>query len=256
MNPSNPNQLFIGTYRLYRTDNARTPAASDVQWKTISGDLTTGCTGAAPNGARNCTISAIGVGGGQRRVHRLARRSRVPQHRRAGQRQPDVDAGRQERAAGTAGLAIAVDRSNYRTAYVAFNGFNAATPSRPGHVFRTLDGGAQAAPTSPANLPDAPVNSLIIDPSFPNTLYAGTDVGAFVTHDGGATWTALGTGFPLVAIWQLDLDPSHRVLAAGTHGRGAYTLADPATALPRSSCRRSTPASRSARRATWTTRSR
>ena len=32
MNPLNPNQLFIGTYRLYRTDNARTPAASDVQW--------------------------------------------------------------------------------------------------------------------------------------------------------------------------------------------------------------------------------
>ena len=70
------------------------------------------------------------------------------------------------------------------------------------------------------------MNSLILDPSFPNTLYAGTDVGAFVTYNGGANWSALGTGFPLVAIWQLALDPSHRVLAAGTHGRGAYTVAD------------------------------
>ena len=38
-------------------------------------------------------------------------------------------------------------------------------------------------------------------------------------------------GFPLVAVWQLDLDPSHRVLAAGTHGRGAYTVADTVSAL-------------------------
>ncbi len=60
----------------------------------------------------------------------------------------------------------------------------------------------------------------------------GTDVGAFTTRDGGTTWTALGTGFPLVAIWQLALDPAHRVLAAGTHGRGAYLLADPATTVP------------------------
>ena len=42
-------------------------------------------------------------------------------------------------------------------------------------------------------------------------------------------WGALGTGFPIVAIWQLDLEgvPAHQAcLAAGTHGRGAFTIAD------------------------------
>ena len=34
-------------------------------WKPISGDLTAGCPGTAPNGARGCILSAIGVGGGQ-----------------------------------------------------------------------------------------------------------------------------------------------------------------------------------------------
>ncbi len=29
-------------------------------------------------------------------------------------------------------------------------------------------------------------------------------------------------GIPTVAVWQLDLDPLHRILAAGTHGRGAF----------------------------------
>ena len=229
MNPSNPSQLFIGTYRLYRTDNARAEAASDVQWKTISGDLTTGCTGTAPNGARNCTISAIGVGGG-RAVYTgtLDGLVNLSTDAQVSDSPTWTRVGKSELPARPVS-SIAVDRSNYRTAYVAFNGFNAATPSRPGHVFRTLDGGASFADVT-GDLPDSPVNSLVLDPSFPNTLYAGTDVGAFVTYNGGAHWTALGSGFPLVAVWQLDLDPSHRVLAAGTHGRGAYTVADAVSA--------------------------
>jgi uncharacterized repeat protein (TIGR01451 family) len=36
----------------------------------------------------------------------------------------------------------------------------------------------------------------------------------------------MGSGFPVVSIWQLDLDPSHRTIVAGTHGRGAYRLDD------------------------------
>ena len=64
LNQQNTNKLFTGTYRLYRTDNAKAPNAADVHFKAISGDLTSGCTGAAPNGARGCFISAIGIGGG------------------------------------------------------------------------------------------------------------------------------------------------------------------------------------------------
>jgi uncharacterized repeat protein (TIGR01451 family) len=52
-----------------------------------------------------------------------------------------------------------------------------------------------------------------------------------VTYDGGANWYPLGTGFPVVAIWQLDLDPAHRLMAAGTHGRGAFRIFD-SSAVP------------------------
>ncbi len=95
-------------------------------------------------------------------------------------------------------------------------------------MFRTLDGGTTWIDVS-GNLPDVPVNSVILDPSYSNTLYVGTDVGPFVTNNGGANWTALGTGIPPVAIWQLDLDPAHRLLAAGTHGRGAWSIKDAST---------------------------
>src|SRR5207247_730713 len=126
---------------------------------------------------------------------------------------------------------FAVDPSNYRIAYVAYASFDAATPKTPGHVFKTTDGGNSWVNVT-GNLPDSPVNSVILDPSYANTLYVGTDVGPFVTYNGGANWFPLGSGFPLVTIWQLDLDPSHRVLAAGTHGRGAWRVTDASGAVP------------------------
>jgi uncharacterized repeat protein (TIGR01451 family) len=227
MNPDNPSQLFLGTYRLYRTDNAQAAAASDVTWKPISGDLTTGCHGAAPNGGRGCTISAIGVGGGaavytgseEGLVHLStdAQTSDDPTFR-------DVTGNLPGRPVSS----IAVDRSNYRTAYVAFDGFNAGTVGQPGHVFKTTNGGQKWTNIS-GNLPDSPVNSVVLDPSYPNTLYVGTDVGNFVTYDGGTTWGQLGTGLPAVSVWQLSLDPSQpgvRTLAAGTYGRSAWELND------------------------------
>ena len=227
MNQRRTDQLFLGTYRLYRTDNAKAASAGDVRWKPISPDLSSGCTGAAPNGGRGCFISAIGVGGGDAvytgaedgyvYVSPNAQATDTPTWTR-------VDTGKLPKRPITQ---FAVDPSNYRIAYAAYAGFNAATPSRPGHVFKTTNAGANWTDIS-FNLPDSPVNSIILDPSYANTLYAGTDVGPFVTHDGGVHWAPLGSGFPDVAIWQLNLDPSHRVLAAGTHGRGAYRSFDTA----------------------------
>jgi uncharacterized repeat protein (TIGR01451 family) len=227
MNQENTNQLFLGTYRIYRTDNARATSAGDVQWTPISGDLTGGCSGTAPNGA-HCTISAIGIGGGEAvysgsadgllYLSTDAQVNSNPSWTRIGRgKLPNRPV-----------TQIAVDRSNYRIAYVAYSSFNASTPSTPGHVFRTSDGGQTWADVS-GNLPDAPVNSIILDPSYANTLYAGTDVGAFVTYNGGVDWYPLGQGFPTVSIWQLDLDASHRTLAAGTHGLGAFSLTDNAS---------------------------
>ena len=233
MNLQNTNQLFYGTYRLYRTNSARASSPGNVRWSLISPDLTTGCTGTAPNGARNCTISAIGVGGG----------NAVYTGSLDGQVYVSTDAQVSDTPTWThldpnhtvlpnrPVASIAVDRSNYRIAYLGYNGYNPATPGDPGHVFRTTDGGNNWVDIS-GNLPDAPVNSLVLDPSYANTIYAGTDVGPMVTYDDGAHWQSLGNGIPNVSVWQLDMDSAHRILAAGTHGRGAWRLADSSPAAP------------------------
>ena len=244
MNQLNPNQLFLGTYRLYRTDNAKAPSSGDVHWTAISPDLTSGCPGPAPNGARNCTLSAIGVGGGNAvytgsldglvyvstdaQVNNNSTWTRLGSSGQNGNNDGEHSEVRlpQRPVSG-----IAVDRSNYRIAYLSYAGFNAATPKRPGHVFKTTNGG-QSFQDITSNLPDTPVNSIVLDPSYPNTLYAGTDVGPFVTYNGGASWNALGTGFPVVSINGLNLDTFHRVIAAGTHGRSAYSIQDTSAAAP------------------------
>ncbi|TMC36773.1 MAG: DUF11 domain-containing protein, partial [Chloroflexi bacterium] len=233
LNQQNTNKLFTGTYRLYRTDNAKAANAADVHFRAISGDLTSGCTGAAPNGARGCFISAIGIGGGtgvytgsddgfvyfspDAMVNDSPAWTRLDLHSQG--------AGDKHSLPNRPVAWIAVDQSNYRIAYLGYNGFNAATPHQPGHVFKTTDAGQSWTDVS-GNLPDAPVNSLTLDPSFPNTLYAATDVGPFVTYDGGAHWALMGTGFPAVAVDQVDLDSYDRVIGAGTHGRGAWSMTD------------------------------
>ncbi len=232
MNHGNPNQLFLGTYRVYRTDNAKTADPADVLWKPISPDLTSGCLGGAPNGGRGCHVSAIGVsrgsGGtwagsidGYLHYAKNGAFSDSPTWKRVG-----------------AGVlpnrpiaGIAVDHSNSRIAYIAYNGYNGATPGFPGHVFKTTNGGKTFTNIT-GNLPNVPHNWIVLDPSLPDTLYVGTDVGPFITNDGGATWAPLGTGFPIVPVWQMDLDPLNRVLVAGTHGRGAFRLTDAATLMP------------------------
>ncbi|HEX4689587.1 MAG TPA: hypothetical protein VH276_02790 [Solirubrobacteraceae bacterium] len=230
MNQENVNQLLLGTYRVYRTNNAKAPAAGDVTWKAISPDLTSGCPGPAPNGGRGCVISALGMGGGTA-AYAGTEEGYVwtsPDAQTADTPTWTQDDPKAKTLPHRPVATFAVDRSNYRTAYAGYNGFDAATPKTPGHVFKTTDGGKSWTNIT-TNLPDSPVNSLVLDPSYPNTIYAGTDVGPFVTYDGGAHWGQMGTGFPRVAIDQLDLDPSHRTMAAGTHGRSAFTMNDAGT---------------------------
>ncbi len=227
MNQANPNQLFLGTYRLYRTNNAEAPSAGDVTWTPISPDLTSGCTGPAPNGARGCVLTAVGLADGGDAVYTGSGDGLVFVSPNAvtsdAPTWTEVDKKPLPKRPVTQ---FAVDRSNWRVAYAAYAGFNGATPNRKGHVFATTDGGHSWKDVS-GNLPDSPVNSIILDPSQAKTLYAGTDVGTFVTTDGGKHWATLSTGLPVVSVWQLSFDPSHRTLAAGTHGRGAFTSSDP-----------------------------
>jgi photosystem II stability/assembly factor-like uncharacterized protein len=142
----------------------------------------------------------------------------------------EVDSGLPKRSVNQ----IIVDPGSSNTAYVSFSGFSSCSGCDGlGHIFETTNGGTSWTNIS-GNLPDIPVNALVVDPAIINTIYAATDVGIFATTDGGNTWTPLVTGLPNVAELGLTLDPSTRTLWAGTHGRSmwALQLPQPPTATP------------------------
>ena len=74
-------------------------------------------------------------------------------------------------------------------AYVTLSGFR--YDEYLPHVFRTTNAGISWIDIS-SNLPDAPVNDIIVDPESSQKLYVGTDVGVFASDSLGNTWNYLG----------------------------------------------------------------
>ncbi len=74
------------------------------------------------------------------------------------------------------------------------------------------------------NIPVGPVNVIKEDHRNPNVLYVGTDVGAYVTFDGGRSWDALAAGLPSTFVHDIVIHPSEDILVAATHGRGMFAL--------------------------------
>ena len=72
------------------------------------------------------------------------------------------------------------------------------------------------------------------DPKNASVLYAGTELGLWVSLDGGARWTSLRQNMPPVPIRDLQIHPRENDLIVATHGRGLYII-DDITPLQRAS---------------------
>jgi photosystem II stability/assembly factor-like uncharacterized protein len=107
--------------------------------------------------------------------------------------------------------------------YVSFSGAN-SQGGQSGHVFRSTDAGQNWTNVS-TNLPDLPVAKVVVHPSNPNVLYAGTDMGIYKGTLSGSTWSwaTFTTGFPASAdVKDLTVHPESGLLRAYTFGRSAW----------------------------------
>jgi len=115
-----------------------------------------------------------------------------------------------------------------------------ASPSDPNRVFVSQTGyrdndfvarihrsdnlGATWTPIS-GNLPNLAVNDFYILPDTEDqVIFAATDGGVYVTLDGGQAWERLGTGMPIVPVYDLDHNFDQNTLIAGTHARSVMTF--------------------------------
>ncbi len=73
------------------------------------------------------------------------------------------------------------------------------------------------------NIPLGPVNVIREDPFDGNILYAGTDMGVFVSKNGGESWEVLGN-LPTTYVHDLIIHPRDNILVIATHGRGMWAF--------------------------------
>lgn len=75
-----------------------------------------------------------------------------------------------------------------------------------------------------ADIPGGPVNVIKEDPVNKDILYVGTDLGVYVSVNGGNSWQALPYKIPTTYVHDLVVHPRDALLIAATHGRGVYAL--------------------------------
>ena len=121
---------------------------------------------------------------------------------------------------------IVPDRGDPNAAFISYSGFNALTPSSPGHLFRAVFNPSTRTATFTSldrDLGDLPINTLAVDDAR-GDIYVGTDFGPIVLKNGAASWTLAGVGFPEALMVDLKFVSSQRLLIGATHGLGVYYL--------------------------------
>lgn len=113
-------------------------------------------------------------------------------------------------------------RFDDHTVYAAINRIH-LDDLRPS-AFRTHDDGKHWTSIT-AGLPTgAVVNAVREDPTTPHILYAGTEIGVFVSFNDGDAWQPLQLNLPVTSIRDLIIHEDDLVIA--THGRSFWVLDD------------------------------
>ncbi len=97
-----------------------------------------------------------------------------------------------------------------------------------GRIFKTTNSGStwtSIAPVS-AGMPNIPVDIVRFDPgdATDQTIWAGTDIGVYVTFNGGTTWQRYGNGFPMVRVTDMSFARNGSLLRVATYGRGIWEI--------------------------------
>lgn len=116
-----------------------------------------------------------------------------------------------------------------RTIYVTVQGYTGSSVAEP-LVYRSTDAGAHWYDIT-ANLPNAPVNAVAVDPNDANIIYVASDTGVYMTQNvagcspaGAICWNVFGSGLPNAPAMALMTwnEGSVQVLRVATYGRGIW----------------------------------
>ncbi|KAF0111207.1 MAG: hypothetical protein FD147_1145 [Chloroflexi bacterium] len=109
---------------------------------------------------------------------------------------------------------IAIDPRDDRVLFIATMG---------GGILKSTDACRYWYPVN-TGLESLNVNSIVLDPNSPDTLYAGTDGGAYISQNAGETWSLISDGLLGVnVVYTIAIDPLDSTVYASTP-YGIFTL--------------------------------
>ena len=219
LSPHDPNTIYHGFQYLFRsTDQGKT-------WTRISGDLTYNDTmkmGRTPYAINHQAITAIDespiiqgllyVGTDDGRVWRQdgsgatwkSLMSGIPQNAHVSR----------------------IVTSKYDPSGVYLTLSNRREDDNQTYIYYSSDRGDTWTPIG-NGLPPAPVNVVREDPKTTGILYAGTDMGVYISKNKGKTWHSLQANLPaVVSVQDLYIHPRDGQLVIATYGRGVWVLDD------------------------------
>lgn len=194
MDRNDPERLFLGTYRMYRSTNG------GVNWSQRQS-----CLFPAPSGG--CYyITSVSIAPYNANLILAAG---------PGQTALSQDGGDSWQVT-SSGLPVSAC-SAFRTfrpnvLYATFSGYGVPK------VWRSGDNGSTWTDIN-GNLPDIPTYDVM---ELDGNIIIGTELGVFISEDEGSTWQRLGTGMPALCVQRLLYQEETGVLRAITHGRGMY----------------------------------
>ena len=197
VDPLQPQRLYLGTHRVYRSDNRGT------SWTQMGPDLTGGSGSLLTVEVNRIHDDVVYSGSESGRVWRSPN---------AGLTWTDLSAGLPGRAVTDVGG----DPDDEGRALATLGGFNGP------HLYEWRSGTGWTAVGS--GLPNVPANTVLLLTG--TDVLVGTDVGIFRSADGGATFVPYMNGLPEgLVVTDLEYNPTQSLVTAGTYGRGAWQVA-------------------------------
>jgi len=207
LSPHNPNVLYTGTHRIYRSTNGPIP-----KWTVISPDLTNG-----PTEHLRQTISTLDQSPINPNILYAATTDGNIWHSMNEGTDWLQLRGLPKRYF-TEVVASSVDEN---TVFATVSGYR--DNENTAHIYKSEDAGFSWQAIA-GNLPPLAINCLKVIPNNNDqVLFVGTDGGVYGSIDGGRIWERVGDGMPIIAVYDLEWNPRENKLIAGTFGRSIQT---------------------------------
>jgi photosystem II stability/assembly factor-like uncharacterized protein len=230
LSPNNPKTLYVGSQFLYKSVN------KGDTWAKISPDLTTndpkkqeqeksgGLSVDNSSAENHCTIFTITEAPGDE--------NNIWVGTDDGNLQVTYDGGKtwKNMIANVSGLpkctwvsSIDVSKFDKNTVFVTFEGHT--TGDMKPYIYKTSDGGKTWK-----NIANGEIKSFCHkikqDIISPDILFAGTEMGLFVSLDGGVNWAEWTAGVPKTPVRDIQIHPTTNDVVLATHGRGIIIIDD------------------------------